>query len=622
MRALAAALVLLGFVYTPSETNARLHAYFVLQTNNTGSSSPRIVFVLDTSGSMAVRADDTYTRCTWNECEDADDYRQSRISAARKAINAVVQQYDGKARFSLMTFGRLDPPKKKNQKPSKCSGNDRFSWVPRFLAAEDHYWMTYEAWYMGMYSLLPYFTNISFLWSYPTVNFWDQIPDNNGSNGVWTLCGDNKPYPYLRWDDLGTGASVTSNDQTGPLPGSPIVPPAQLSNNNNAGRKVQWFSRFVGPRFQPNSTTDPYKEIICTSWGDYADRKKSLKKCKSQFSSKEKNLKKHVWEHDFYYWPYVDGFTGYSTMYQSLPGWSNMSKWQKKSWNSRLNWLSWYWGYSFTSSSVRYIDEPLGTMEAESSSAMKSELLVPFYLPSIVGSYTDWTPATEAEATNRVLELTSHTVTGGLDVSGGTPWHKAIGETKSQNPQTSKGPFSNGGTISKYIAWVQNVEPSDVCSPLVTVIITDGEPTASSNSGWTELNSGQWRKLNRSLAGLRNDRNSKVYVVGFFTSGDGLDKMACAAAGSNNQSAPCNGTPANSWDTCRNPSNHATECPYLADSPDELANVLSTIVASSVATDIPSGPGGAASDFIGSSSTTPVQTLMSGWTEYPEPIRK
>ncbi len=618
LRAMAALCVVLGFLYTPSETNARLHAYFVLQTNNSGSSSPRIVFVLDTSGSMAVRADDTYTRCTWNECEDADDYRQSRISAARKAINAVVQQYDGKARFSLMTFGREDPPKKKNEKPDECSGNKRFSWAPRFLAVEDHYWMNYEAWYMGFSGLLPYFSNVSFLWSYPAVIFWDQVPDNSGSNGVWTLCGDNKPYPYLRWDDLGTGATVTSNHQTGPLPGSPIVPGNLLENNSNANREVQWFSRFVGARFQPNSTTDPYKEIICTSWGDYADRKKSLTKCKSQFMSKETDLRNQVWEQDFYYWPYVDGFVGYSTMYQSLPGWSNLSGWTKKNWNYALGWLSWYWGYSHSQDNVRYLGEKMGVMEDAGGQSVKSELLVPFYLPSVVGQYDEWTPTSEAEVTTRVLELTSHAATGGLDVAGGTPWHKAIGQSNSNNPAPSKGPFSNGGTVSKYIGWVQNVEPSDVCSPLVTVIITDGEPTMWTTSGWGALNNWQWKKLNNSLAGLRNDRDSKVYMVGFFTSGDGLNKMACAAAGSNNESDPCNGTPTNNWDTCRNPSNHATECPYLADSPEELATVLSTIVSSSVATDIPSGPGAANNDFIGSSNTTPVQTLMSGWTEYPE----
>ena len=110
IRAVAGLVILLGLLHVPRSTNARLHAYFVLQSNNTGSSSPRIVFVLDTSGSMAVRADDTYTRCTWSECEDADDYRQSRISAARKAINAVVTQQTGSARFSLMTFSRTDTP--------------------------------------------------------------------------------------------------------------------------------------------------------------------------------------------------------------------------------------------------------------------------------------------------------------------------------------------------------------------------------------------------------------------------------------------------------------------------------------------------------------------------------
>ena len=100
-RAFAGLVILLGLLHVPRPSNARLHAYFVLQSNNTGSSSPRIVFVLDSSGSMAVRADDTYTRCTWSECEDADDYRQSRISAARKAINAVVTHQNRRARVRL-----------------------------------------------------------------------------------------------------------------------------------------------------------------------------------------------------------------------------------------------------------------------------------------------------------------------------------------------------------------------------------------------------------------------------------------------------------------------------------------------------------------------------------------
>ena len=232
---LAAALAL---CWSPRVGQARLHAYYVLQSSNTGSSSPRIVFVLDTSGSMAVRADDTYTRCNWSECEDASDYRQSRISAARKAINAVVTQYNGQARFSLMTFGRMSAPNKNNV-PDTCTGDKRFSWTPRALAVEDYNAMVYEADYLWIDYLLPYFTNISLLYTYPAVYIWDQLADNGGSNGVWTMCGDNRPYPYLRWDDLGTGASVSSNNETGALPASPIVPASQLANSANADRKVQ-----------------------------------------------------------------------------------------------------------------------------------------------------------------------------------------------------------------------------------------------------------------------------------------------------------------------------------------------------------------------------------------------
>ena len=118
-----------------------------------------------------------------------------------------------------------------------------------------------------------------------------------------------RPYAYLRWDELGVGSVITANNETDELPPSPLISTAQadITQLANANRKVQWFPRFMGVRFHPDDTTDPGRVLTYASNGDYG--------------TTNVNKDANVWGHDFYYWPYVDGFPGYAnfrvTPYQS-----------------------------------------------------------------------------------------------------------------------------------------------------------------------------------------------------------------------------------------------------------------------------------------------------------------
>jgi len=539
------------------ESSARLQPYYVLRTATEDAAiKPRILFVLDTSGSMSAKSQPANAQgfleeCRWDRCENpawAGTAEESRISAARRAISEVIAATEDDAKFALLTFEQNQAPANPNQAPSMCAtplGNRRFLWAVNYNYSDA---------------------------GYP----WEQIRRYDNYQGAWRLCQGNsiRPYPYLRWDNLGVGSVINANNQVGPVPASPLIGTslAQMSNVANATRGVQWFPRFMGVRFQPNDTTDPGRALTYASVGDYGTNN----------ATKDAQ----VWGQDFYYWPYVDGF----------PGYSHWEIWQP---NPILG------TYGFNRAGV------IG----QATNVQNGRLYAPFYLDlsNTPINPNAWGPTSEDEARNLVLSATAPITRGGVDAAGFTPWYSTIGPIPAA-PTQSNG-YNAHTTVSSYLAFVSNVESPDVCAPTAAVFVTDGTPFPANEGGW---------RLYRRLADLREELDTQVYVVGFFLgAADELNAMACAGAGACDGTqcdTPCDDTPVDDWDTCANPANPAGECAFLANSADELQQVLGQIVAQIGDFDLPSGPGSTANEFGvagGGGEIDALQTSISAATEFP-----
>lgn len=595
------AVLALVAILTPQRSEARLQPYYILRSA-TGEAAiqPRILFVLDTSGSMSLRSQAAAQNCTWGQCEDPAYFgtpNESRISSARRAVHAVVDAMQDEAKFALMTFEQNDPHG--NQVPGMCNfitarpGIDTNCCDMRLdeIGCDDATCQTticgYDAWCCSVNwdslcaeeaesdcNAICDYQDTRFSWVLEYAygnNNWAYINDAYPNEiGAWHLCqGDRqRPYPYLRWDDLGAGASVVANHQAGALPASPILDVTQIRDPDNARRGVQWFPQFMGVRWQPNATTDPGAILTHGSIGDYG--------------SDDASTDAEVWGNDFYYWPYVDGFPNYAQ--NSLwPDWGGENK---------------------------------GGIASQDNNINEGKLYAPFYLDlsSTPVNPNYWGPADNASAQASVLAHTNNMISGGVDAGGGTPWRSTVGPIPAA-PSQSNSIFAHT-TMGSYLKFVTNIESPDVCAPTAAVVITDGEP--SPNQGGSGLYS--------RLADIRNDLDVQVYVVGFFLGAGGeLNNMACAGAGACNGatcSTPCDDTPADAWDTCQNPANPATECAYLAESADELQEVLTGIVNNIGDFDVPSGPGTAINDFgVGAGGAPgegePIQTELSARTEYP-----
>lgn len=531
---LARVLPLLGAVLwfaLQGGAQARLRPYYVLQGIGTQDIVPRVLFVLDTSGSMTWKSQSSADQCRWNQCEAAGGSSQSRISTARRAIRQVVDGADGAASFALMTFGQARPP---TTVPPKCSNGARFRWSQ----------------YHGYF-------------------WWDWLDRYAGYYGAWWLCGGTKrPYAYLRWDELGVGSVIAADDQHGDVPASPLISTtsANMSAASNAQRRVQWFPQFMGVRVNLDDTTDPDGSILARTVGDWG----------SDDATRLANVKGR----DFYYWPYVDGFPGYSA-------------------------------------SVGYPAEGgayprLGV--AQASTTYQAALYAPFYLDLPADTPTDERgPATEAAAQEAVRWAVSPMIDGGVDADGGTPWASAIGTTGGAAVD-SNAVYSHS-TVASYLEYVTAAETADVCAPTVAVLVTDGQPSPASEGG---------ALLHQRLAALRNELGVKTYVVGFFLDEDELHNMACAAAGacSGSCDSPCDDTPAKDWDTCADPDDPSGGCAYLADSAASLSEALTKIVTGALRVEVDSGPGTLMQEFGVGANGAPgqgeiVQTTIRSYTDYP-----
>ncbi len=530
-----------------TDSSARLQPYYVLRNAAVQSEiQPRILFVLDTSGSMSLLArSDILEQCQFENCEAAateSTSRESRLAAARRAVREVISVTENNAKFALMTFIQNDPHPA-GATPSQC---DVGGLRRRFV------WARYSRWPYG-----PWFRIF-----------------RDGHEGAWRLCQGNqaRPYPYLRWDNLGVGSVIGGNNEVAAVPPSPLISTdfTSISDDANAQRQVQWFPEFMGVRFHPDATTDPARTLTHASVGDYG------------VAAIDQDTE--VWEHDFYYWPYVDGFPGYG------------------------EWDTWPDNSGADKAGI-----------AGNDGSLAGKLYSPFYLdlsgiPLDPGA--DVGPATADEAAQQIDRLTSPLIQGGVDSSGTTPWFSTVGSIPDPGDITLDNGFNRHSSIASYLAFVNDVETPDVCAPTAAVLVTDGVPFPANEAG---------APLYRRLADLRTRLGAQVYVVGFFHSGPELNDMACAAAGacdSDPCTRPCEDDSAADWDTCADSDNWETDCAYLATSADELQTVLNQIIGNIGEFDVPAGPGSSANEFgvsaaNGGDLIESLQTSISASTEYP-----
>ena len=296
LKLLGLALLAFGVLGHVQSAEAKLDPFYVVTGASYSQSSPRILFLLDSSGSMAHTmehyplAKTKNKRCQWDECEDGGaGIKQSRIHAARAVISELALANKYKAEFGLMTFGNIPPPDgtKDLPVPLPCEAlvnngplvkgqTYRFTWVETYVNNQP-----------GDKSLSSYHTDI--------VNPF-------GTQGAWTLCGDNMPFPYLRHDNLG-GFSLPNNSNT-PLSD---VEPLYLTESDetafrdaaNYSRPVQFFPRWIGRRGNLDCSDPAQKLTAERSLGDFDGANQAQKLA-------------NVCGRDFYYWPYVDGNPGYS----------------------------------------------------------------------------------------------------------------------------------------------------------------------------------------------------------------------------------------------------------------------------------------------------------------------
>ena len=536
-------MALLGALFLAGgrEGQTRLQPYYIVKGVGAATLKPRILFVLDTSGSMRTRVQSRPQQCAFSECEVADAPGESRISASRRAIRAVVEATRDSASFALMTFGQRPPP---GDAPGHCHDGRRFHWTQS---------ISYEA------------NDTDFPWQ--TVRKYEP-------SGMWVLCDDvNQPYPYLRWDQLGVGSMIATNRQSGPVPPSPLISTraGEVDSPSNASRRVQWFPDFLGVRARLDEETDPDRTLLHATYGDYGNT--------------DADRFNNVWGHDFYYWPYVDGFPGYSG--DDISPTSG--------------------GFGGTDNADR-----AGVVEAEGDEAT---LYAPLYMNLEDSDIPQdrWGPASRAQATNQVLSHVSPLIEGGVDADGGTPWMDVVGRIP-DSVRHDNAPRSHS-TVASYLRFATEGDAKDVCAPMAAVLVSDGNPSREQGGAG----------LYERLARLRTALDVRTYVVGFLIEGDEIGEMACAAAGACDGyscATPCDDEPANDWDTCAE-SGNPDRCAFMAGSSSELVAALTQIIDQQIGVNAPAGPGTSLNDFGVPSGGDPtsseaiVQTKVSAHTEYP-----
>jgi hypothetical protein len=579
-RLLGVALLVLGLLIHARTGEARLDPFYIVHGQSYGKITPRVLFVVDTSGSMAFRQPWPDSLCAWSDCE-SENANQSRINAARRVINTVVEEAGESATFALMTFGMAEPPKSSSEVPDEC-----------------YYWGN------GNYYRFTWITHTN----QPNGGVWSPLTNIFGGNGTWLLCGDNRPFPYLRHDNLG-GFSLP-DDQNFALTDTPLYKAKSNStaftNSANFARKVQFFPRFVGRRANLDCNDVRQKAIVTGSWGDYGNT--------------NTNKVNNICGRDFYYWPYVDGYPGYSYHV----GYSPYDMWHVECQDDN---------YCYSTSSAQH---RIGHNRRNYDKG--ATLYVPFYSEAVIASpqvpIDAKGPLDSDDAAVMFDGLTSKAHLGGLDVTGGTPWRTAVGDVDTYVSIDAQGkpvaklalPKSNAEfshtTVASYLSFLTTIAEQDICRPTMAILLTDGQPDPWDSEGGSTLYS--------RLSKLRKKLGVKVYVVGFSQGGwsnttafDRMHHIACAAAGANNTTSPCGGTNNYNWDTCANPDDPDDGCAWLAGDDEELAKALGSIIDDIIETSVPAGPPTIANDFQLSDLNDPnsdqaaVQTTIDAWTETP-----
>jgi hypothetical protein len=579
-RLLGVALLVFGLLSHATTSEARLDPFYIVHGQSYGKLTPRVLFVVDTSGSMAWKQPWPDAACAWTDCE-SNNANQSRITAARRVMNTVVADAGDSASFAMMTFGMVKPPASSAELPDPCYfwGNGlwyRFTWITH--------------------------TN------QPNTGFWSPLTNIFGSQGTWLLCGDNRPFPYLRHDDLG-GFSL-ANNQNFALSDEPLYKThgsaATFLSSANFSRKVQFFPRFIGRRANLNCADPRQQQIVHNSWGDYGN------------TVTAKNT--GICGRDFYYWPYVDGYPGYSYHV----GYSPYDMWHRECDDGN---------YCWGTSSVQH---RIGVNRRDPSAG--ATLYVPFYSEAVLAApdvpVNAKGPLSPDDASVMFNGLTSATHLGGLDVTGGTPWRTAVGDVDSfvsfnaqgqpvanANTFKSNAEFSHG-SVASYLAFLTSVADADICRPTMAILLTDGQPDPWASEGGPIL-------FER-LAKLRKKLGVKTYMVGFSEGGwsnatawTRMHQIACAAAGANGSTSPCTEGNNYNWDTCANPNDPVNGCAWLASNDEQLADALSSIIDDIIETSVPAGPPMVANEFQLSDLDDPnsnkvaVQTSLQAWTETP-----
>ena len=586
---LGIAVLLFGLFGQVRTSEARLDPFFVLRAQSFAQFRPRILFVIDTSGSMTWKPSLPDQGCFWAECEQPGP-GHSRIYAARKAVREVIQQTGDQASFSLMSFGHVKAPLSNAQIPTKCfhqafNQNNRFTWVTANSAPNSGYVWTGWSW--------------QYQWN------WSAIYNSFGTQGTWMLCGDNRPFPYLRYDDLGGfNMPKTSNAALADMP----LYKSQSNVNafysgNNFNRKVQWFTRYLGRRMHMDCGDPLQSAIVQASRGDWG----------STVNTKNTN----ICDKDFYYWPYVDGFPGYSYNWARGP----YSSTETECYDD---------GSCYTGVDDWY--QP-GVARRDTYAA---SLWSPFYSEAVLAdpniAADQKGPLTAADSSLTIDGLVSDMYAGGIDSSSGTPWRSAVGnvdfyvsiDNNQQIVPTANFVNTNAAfqhySVASYLTFIQSVGDADLCRPTAVVYITDGQPDPWDSQGGSDL----YARLSK----IRRILGVKSYIVGFSqgfennqTAWDRLQGMACAANGSTNYFGhPCDFDNQDyEWDTCYDKNDPHDGCAWLADDSETLSKALVQIIAGVIQTDVPGGPGMATSEFIPNPNpnlnSTAVQTFLASYTD-------
>lgn len=499
--------------------DARLNPYHVVRAGGGGGGATRILVIVDTSGTMSAAADGSSDVCVFNECEDTSTPSMSRIAAARYAIRQVVEATDGLAEFGFIGFQRGEL----GGDPQDTCGGSRFRWV----------------------------TQASSL-SHPAAGNFDA--NIHGYPGVWELCSDHEAFPYVRYDQARFGVTL-SNNIGDPLPSTPVGPIDEptFSNAWHQSRRVQFFEDFHGIRFVP--TSDDWD----ASDGDYSE------------GATTGNV--------FYYWPYVDGFPGYTDFDRG--------------------------GAS----------SELGVNGALSLGTNPFELYGPFYVtvdPALLNTNYDG-PTSVEEARDRLLETLSSLPEGGVDVAADATfsWDNAIGSTNSA-PLNSASILSSTN-LDRYLTWHANAleEMGEDCADTAVIIISDGI------NGWDQPSRAYYR-----MAEIYRDLGVPAYVIGFNSVvSTELNGLACAATGAcdggpNSCATPCDDASATAWETCQDASDPENSCVWAAEDPNELAIQLANIVAQILDVDVDAGQGAIVNNFgVGGVSDQYSQTSLSARTD-------